>query len=227
MKLTPEMIKKTISHVAGEDVLPLVEKLKKQDNLSEFILAKEVNYEINIVRNMLYRLYHANLVSFTRKKDKQKGWYIYYWTFRPNKIKDLVDKIDKERLEGLRSRYEREKGKEFYRCPTRCMRFEFMQAMEYDFKCPECGSIMNHEDNSENLGRIQKEIDELQQKIALKKQMREQYEKERALAEKKLASKPAKKIADEKPVKKIEKKASKPAKKIAKPTHKKKAAKRK
>lgn len=172
MKLTPELIKQTISQVAGEDVLPLVEKLKKQDNLSEFILAQQVNYEINTVRNMLYRLYHANLVSFTRKKDKQKGWYIYYWTFRPNMIKDVITKMDKERLDGLKSRLVREQGKEFYRCPSRCIRMEFIRAMEYDFKCPECGSIINHEDNSENLSNIKHQIQELEQKIELKRHMR-------------------------------------------------------
>ena len=83
MKLTPELVAKTISSVAGEDVLPLVERLRGRQNVSEFILADEVQHEINAVRNMLYRLYHANLVTFTRKKDKQKGWYIYYWTFNP------------------------------------------------------------------------------------------------------------------------------------------------
>ena len=173
MNVTPDFAKRIISQVAGEDVLPLVEKLKKQDNLSEFILAQQVEYEINVVRNMLYRLYHANLVSFTRKKDKQKGWYIYYWTFRPNMISEAALRLEKQRLEGLRSRLAREQGKEFYRCPDTCMRMEFIQAMEYDFKCPECGKIMNHEDNSESVDRIRKNIAEIEDKIEQNMKLRE------------------------------------------------------
>ncbi|PIN69273.1 hypothetical protein COV93_06095 [Candidatus Woesearchaeota archaeon CG11_big_fil_rev_8_21_14_0_20_43_8] len=162
MKLTPELIKNTISSVAGEDVLPIVEKLKGRQNVSEFKLAAEIRHEINAVRNMLYRLYHANLVTFTRKKDKQKGWYIYYWTFNPKMIATHIERLGKQRLENLRNRLAREMGKEFYTCPDGCMRLEFVKAMDFEFKCPECGRIMGHEDNSAMIDKISKEIDDLE-----------------------------------------------------------------
>lgn len=78
IKLTPKLIESVVGEVAGPDVIPLVKALKNKKNVSEFVIADEIDIEINATRNMLYRLYNANLVSFTRKKDKKKGWYIYY-----------------------------------------------------------------------------------------------------------------------------------------------------
>ena len=87
MKLSNKLVEQVVTDVAGEDVIPLIKQLKNKKNVSEFKLAEALELEVNLVRNMLYRLYHANLVSFTRRKDKKKGWYIYYWTFRIKQIK--------------------------------------------------------------------------------------------------------------------------------------------
>ena len=89
MRLSNKLIEETIGEVAGSDVIPLVMYLKNKKNVSEFKLAEHLTQEINTTRNMLYRLLKANLVTFNRKKDKQKGWYIYYWTIVPENIKFL------------------------------------------------------------------------------------------------------------------------------------------
>ena len=73
MKLTKAIETEVIQTIAGEDVTELVLYLKGKKNVSEFVIAEDLEKEINAVRNMLYRLLHAKLVSFTRKKDKQKG----------------------------------------------------------------------------------------------------------------------------------------------------------
>ena len=76
-----------VSELVGEEVIPLVRELKNKKNVSEFKLAEKLKKEVNVARNMLYRLHEANLVTFTRKKDKVKGGYIYYWTLRTKRIK--------------------------------------------------------------------------------------------------------------------------------------------
>ena len=72
MKIPDPSIQEAVSELAGNDVIPLVKALKNKKNVSEFKLADDINEEINKTRNMLYRLYNANLVSFIRKKDKEK-----------------------------------------------------------------------------------------------------------------------------------------------------------
>ncbi|MBI4146459.1 hypothetical protein HY489_03930 [Candidatus Woesearchaeota archaeon] len=101
MKITSKTIDEVVSELTGQDVLQLVKHLRNKSNVSEFKLAGTMKKEINLVRNMLYRLYDHNLVSFIRKKDKKKGWYIYYWTFNQKRIKDLVKDIKKKKHERL------------------------------------------------------------------------------------------------------------------------------
>ena len=42
------------------------------------------------------------------------------------------------------------------------MRLSFEQAMDYEFKCPECGGLMNQEDNAEIIEKIEEEIKRMQ-----------------------------------------------------------------
>ncbi len=165
MKLSNKLVEQVVSDVAGEDVIPLVKELKNKKNVSEFKLAESLELEVNLTRNMLYRLYHANLVSFTRRKDKKKGWYIYYWTFKIKQIKYVAMNLKKQRLEKLKDRLSREKDSSFFECPNTCMRLDFDSAINFEFKCPECGELMQQEQNEKKVAEIEKEIKELEKEI--------------------------------------------------------------
>ncbi|MFH1668537.1 MAG: hypothetical protein ABIA62_01270 [Candidatus Woesearchaeota archaeon] len=166
MKLSNKLVEEVVTSVAGADVLPLVKLLKNKKNVSEFKLAESLELEINVTRNMLYRLYHANLVSFIRRKDKKKGWYIYYWTFKLKQIKHLAVTLKKERIERLNDRLSREKESSFFVCPNTCMRLDFEQAVGFEFKCPECDTIMEQESNEEKIKQLEDQIKELHNELA-------------------------------------------------------------
>tara|TARA_Y100000310_G_scaffold100745_1_gene98631 strand:- start:2682 stop:3320 length:639 start_codon:yes stop_codon:yes gene_type:complete len=202
MRISSKIIEGVVSEVAGEDTVPLVKYLKDKKNISEFKIAESLKEEVNFTRNMLYRLYHNNLVSFIRKKDKKKGWYIYYWTFNPKTVGHLFGTLRTKRLEGLRERLKRENDGQFYACPEKCMRLDFDQATNFDFKCFECGKLLSLDDNSEVIGKIQAEIAELEAG-------QEQVEKDREDTPK-VVSKPVAKP------KKVSRKAKKPSKKVKK-----------
>ncbi|MBW2966436.1 hypothetical protein KY342_05010 [Candidatus Woesearchaeota archaeon] len=165
MRLSNDVIEDVIIEVAGADVVPLVRALKNKKNVSEFKLAERIKEEVNRTRNMLYRLHNANLVSFIRKKDKKKGWYIYYWTFDMKRVRYLVRELKKKRLKKLNERLKREKESQFFVCPNKCIRLDFDQAMNFEFKCPECGSIIQQEDNKELIEDIEKKIHELKNEV--------------------------------------------------------------
>ncbi|MBD3249728.1 transcription factor [Candidatus Woesearchaeota archaeon] len=165
MKLSNNVIEDVVSQLIGEDAIPVVLALKNKKNVSEFKLAESLKKEVNETRNILYRLYEKNLVSFTRKKDKKKGWYIYYWTFNLKRLRQLTISSKQKKLEKLNQRLEREKQNQFFLCPNRCIRLEFDQAMDFQFKCPECGEIIQQEDNTEKIDNIKKEIKELEKEL--------------------------------------------------------------
>lgn len=165
MKLSNKLIEEVITKVAGEDVVPLVQVLKNKKNISEFKLAEQIKQEVNTTRNMLYRLYDSNLVSFTRKKDKKKGWYIYYWTFDTKRVKYLFTSLKQKRLVKLKERLSRENEGQFFSCEDKCIRLDFDQATNFEYKCPECGKLINEENNEEEINHIKEEIKVLEAEL--------------------------------------------------------------
>lgn len=166
MRLTKETAEELVKEVAGEDTVKLVGLLKDQDNISEFKLAEKLRLTVNSVRNMLYRLQAHNLVTSTRKKDKKKGWYIYYWTFNTPQAKSLLKVVKHRKLEQLKERLKTEIQETFYVCPQKCIRFKMENAMDYDFKCPECGTVLQEENNMDFVAKLKTTITELEEELS-------------------------------------------------------------
>src|SRR3989338_11326715 len=98
------VIEEFLKEIVKEDAIKVYRGLLNKKNVSEFDLAEELKLNINAVRNILYSLHEHNLVSSIRKKDKEKGCYIYYWTFNIPYAKELLLKRKNERLNELRRR---------------------------------------------------------------------------------------------------------------------------
>jgi transcription initiation factor TFIIE subunit alpha len=155
------MIFCVVREVAGEDTLPVVEMLLKNESVSEYEIADLIRRDINQTRNLLYALHKSNLVYSVRKKDKIKGWYIYYWSFDDNRVCELYEKIQARKIQQTESLIEREDGNCFFACPNKCIRLDFEHAMNFNFKCPECGSLMDREDNTKKVEGLKHELDAL------------------------------------------------------------------
>lgn len=172
MRLTKKKIEEIMLSILGEEGVPLIEELSKMENISEFELADKIKYDIKVVRRMLYLLYNQNLVSFTRKKDKIKGWYIYYWTLLPNNIRFSYLKRKKELLDRLTQKLEEEKKELFFVCPGKCVRFNFDQSMDFEFHCPECGELINQDNNKERIEGLKMKISETEEELEEMKKLR-------------------------------------------------------
>ncbi len=166
MKLSNEELNTLIKQIGGEDAVSLVNLIRGRENVSEFKIADKLRSTVNEVRSLLYRLQENNLVVFTRKKDKKKGWYIYFWTFVDAKADALALRNKKERFDILKLQLGKEEGNIMFGCPRKCIRCGFENAMELQFKCPECESVLTQEDNSKRVGALRKEMAELDQQVA-------------------------------------------------------------
>ena len=156
----------TVAEVVGEDAVPIVQYLKGKKNISEFKIAESIKTEVNSVRKMLYAMQTSNLVSYYRKKDRQKGWYISYWTLKPESFDYLSLATKQQKLQQFKERLHKEETNEglFYICPTLCVRLEFEKAAEISFKCPECGSTLQHQDNIKTIEQLRAKIGEIEGK---------------------------------------------------------------
>ena len=174
MRLTQKKVEEIMLSILGEEGLPLVKELSGKQNVSEFELADKLKKDIKIVRKMLYLLYNFNLVSFIRKKDKIKGWYIYYWTLLPESIKFNYIKRKKELLARLQQRLEEESKELYFTCPNRCVRLNFDQAMDFEFHCPECGELLSQENNADRIETLRKKVAELNEFLEKRKVRRKE-----------------------------------------------------
>ena len=211
MRLTQKKIEEILVKILGEEGLPLIRELIGKENISEFDLAKKINQDIKLIRKRLYLLYNHNIVGFTRKKDKEKGWYIYYWTLLPESIRFSYYKMKKELLTRLRSDLEEELEELFFVCPNKCVRLNFDKSMEYEFHCPECGELINQDENQGRKEQLQKHISELEEELtkleekrklrrkAVKKQKKEVEVKQKE--KRKVAKKTTKKAKSKKETK--------------------------
>lgn len=200
-----------VEELAGEGTGEIVEILFGKKNVNEFLIAKKMNLTINQVRNILYKLSADNLVSFERKKDKRKGWYIYYWTLNTEKclIKlevSLVNKI-KELNNVLQSR----ETKRFYVCKPCGIEVSEEKALDHGFTCEECAEVYELADNSgpirdtkaritrteKALELIRGELESIRDK-ARKKKAREQKKKDKEEEERKEMIKAARAAARKK-----------------------------
>lgn len=164
MKITDDLIQHVISELVGEEAIPIIMYLRGKKQISEFIIAEELDIEIHMARNLLYRLLEFNIVSFLRKKDRIKGWYICYWDFNDHMVPYLAEKIRLSKISKLKDRLEREEKNDFYLCKNACTRMTFEKSMEFNFKCPECGEIMQEQDNTRTKEFIKGQLAEHEKK---------------------------------------------------------------
>ena len=165
MRLSNKMISDVVTEVVGEDAMQIVDFIKDKKDISEFKIAEQIKLDMQQLRNILYRLHNHNLVTYYRKKDRQKGWYISYFTFNKQTVKDLYIKTIKEKLEKYRKRLEKESQSEYYICPNFCARLDFDQALEVHYKCPECGNLLQQQDNKKTIELLKEKIKEIELKI--------------------------------------------------------------
>jgi transcription factor E len=166
-----------IGEISGEDSKPIVEILFDKKDVNEFLIAKKMNLTINQVRNILYRLSAEGLVSFTRKKDKKKGWYIYFWTLNSEKCLIKIEQALLGKIEELKRLLHDRETKRFYMCKGCDIEATEEKALENEFSCSECAEVYTIVDNTNSIrdlkGRITKrerEISEIKNELEILRQ---------------------------------------------------------
>ena len=165
-KFSVKLLEEVVGELFGEEVIPLIFRLKDGENISEFILANDLKWDIHQTRAILYKLYEYGLASFFRKKDKVKGWYVCYWDLDVTKLDHINAKLQQEKIDKLKVRLQKEEANNFYMCKHLCVRTTFDKAMDLEFKCPECNEIMNPIDNKRTIEFLNERLAELKKEAS-------------------------------------------------------------
>ena len=165
MRLSQPLMEELVKEVAGDDVLALLRLILGKSNVSEFKIAEKLNITVNQVRNMLYRLNEHNLVAFTRKKDKEKGWYIYFWTFDTFNARLLIIERKQKKIAELKRMINEENTTGMYVCPSRCIRVNAQQALDLEYKCTTCNTLLKEEDSRQLVEKTKNYIEKLRAEL--------------------------------------------------------------
>jgi transcription initiation factor TFIIE subunit alpha len=166
--LDDEEVHTLIKSVVGEEGFHIVEHLFRVDKADEFEIAEKLEEDVNFVRSVMYKMYTNKLVNYTRRRDPEKGWYIYTWELVAKKLYSaLIDK-KQEKLDKLFKKVEGEENKEqVFHCPTCDIPVPFPKALELSFSCFACGGMLQPLDNKVFIQNLNNEIKELSESIGL------------------------------------------------------------
>ena len=153
-----KFLKSIVEDLINKQATPIIDLLMGKKHVNEFSIAKKLDLTINQTRNILYRLSDYGLVSFIRKKDKRKGWYIYFWTLNVHQSLTLLEKNLKKQLEKFEEQLKSRNEKRFYLCNTCSIEVSEESALLNDFSCPECEEIYELSDGSKIIVELEKII---------------------------------------------------------------------
>lgn len=162
-----KFLKDAISSIIERPADELVDLLDGTKYTNEFLIAKKLNLTINQVRNLLYKIFDAGLVTFIRKKDKRKGWYTYFWKFENLKSLEFLKSNILKKIEQIQFQIKSRETKEFYTCESCNIEFTEENALNHDFVCYECGNLLSRKDNAPVITEYNKELNKLKKELAL------------------------------------------------------------
>ena len=160
------LLKKIVEHTAGLPAVKIVDLLHEKKDVNEFLIAKKLKLTINQTRNLLYRLSHMGIISSIRKKDKRKGWYIYFWTLNVLKSLEVLQELISGEINALKTEFVRKQSMRFYKCKICGREVTEEAALLTDLTCSECGEVYSLADNTPLIAEINKNIAKLEKDLA-------------------------------------------------------------
>ncbi len=162
-----DLLKELVTIISGKPSENIVDLLMEKKHVNEFIIAKKMDLTINQVRNILYKLSDEGIVSSIRKKDKRKGWYIYFWRIETLKALEALKKITEKKIEHTKSHIQTREDKVYYVCERCNLEFNEENALLQNFTCPECGTVFTIKDNTKVVKELKKSLEKYQRELGI------------------------------------------------------------
>ncbi|WP_254543807.1 transcription factor [Halomarina pelagica] len=162
--LNDPVIQKYLHELVGPTGMP-VAAAPPDGEVTDEELAEELGLELNDVRRALFILYENDLASYRRLRDEDSGWLTYLWTFEYENIPEKLEEEMYDLLDALEERRQYEADHEFYLCPEESLRFEFGEAMEFNFQCPSCGADLEAMNNDALVNAMNGRIEALREEL--------------------------------------------------------------
>ena len=98
----------------GEEAVRLIQILSEQDETTDDELIAKTGLKLNNLRKLLYQLFEQSLVSYRRVRDKDAGWFKYYWRINKTGLIILLNKEEEDTVQA-QERLSYETENQFFR----------------------------------------------------------------------------------------------------------------
>ena len=156
-----KLLRSIIENIINKQSADIIDILYGKKDVNEFLIAKNLKLTINQTRNILYNLLNLGIISFIRKKDKKKGWYIYFWTLNNYQAFVLLNEDLKNKLVGLEKQLKNKMENRYYFCKNCSIEVNEETALSNNFICSECEEVYELFDNSKIIEELKKKISKL------------------------------------------------------------------
>ncbi|MFH0969874.1 MAG: hypothetical protein V1776_00205 [Candidatus Diapherotrites archaeon] len=156
-----------LTAVGGEEAQEVVKICLEKNGkcLDEDIENRMKHLKITEIRSILNRLHYRGIACYNKTKNKNSGWYTYTWEIKQRRIVELILEQQAEMLQKLEQRARFENSHEMFVCKKECEETPFEIAAQYEFRCPECGELMNPVDGKKKQKEMQKNITTLRTEL--------------------------------------------------------------
>lgn len=167
LKEKTELLKELVTKISGKDTAIIVDIIAGGKPVNEFKIAEKLKLTINQTRNILYKLLAQSIVYSIRKKDVKKGWYIYSWAINYQKSMEKLTEMKKKEINQYEHLLQSRQSKRFYVCPAECIEVSDENAMLHDFKCQECGQLLQFKSFEQEIQDLKAKIEQARGEIAI------------------------------------------------------------
>ncbi|MFA6329575.1 MAG: hypothetical protein WCX64_02725 [Candidatus Micrarchaeia archaeon] len=148
-----EHLEAFIKEIAGKEGLRIIETIGDEGCTDEAIEQK-TSIKIAEVRCLLNHLHSYGVVEYRREKNMQNGWFTYTWNLNRERALSNYLSMKKREYDDLRARVAYAENACVYKCRKGCVRCEFDDAMENQFRCPKCKGMLRYENSEVDTKKI-------------------------------------------------------------------------
>lgn len=161
-----EGLLKFIEFYLGDEGVRVFQVLFESDKeLSYSDVIAKTGLDEQTVRRVLYELNDLGLVVYRRVQSPEDSRFIYYWFVNSYGINQVLLNRKRMTLEKLKTRLDHEMRTVFFLCLKDGIRVSFDEAMESDFRCPKCLTILVQEDRNPYVDSLRQLVEKLRKEI--------------------------------------------------------------
>lgn len=141
------MVERLIDPVARQVFETLFEE---GDELTEVDIAEKTGLKLNAIRRALNMLAEQGFVVYRRQRHPEKpNRMIFYWKVNYESLPSIIASRRRAAIEKLKALLAKEESTVYYVCPNDGTRYTFDEALEHEFTCPRCGSMLVPDEDRE------------------------------------------------------------------------------